>query len=271
MGDFTTIEPTSAALETLTDFLAWESCDENIDPLGTSLHSGSGLTLANISGHRDGCTTSCPGDMFYPLLSGVRQSTQDNIDTGCDVDVLAAPTVLAITFVGHDKIGLNWLDNSAAESGFELERSDNVDNNFNPIVQLPANTTTFSDNGVSPDNTYFYRVRAKQGNSYSDYSNVAAVITAVSSTASQLHGGSLVISPNPTSGQVLLSIENQWIGKTEVSIFDGFGRLVVPAFYEVKQNEKQVMPLDLGLMPVGLYWVKVAQGGEAKWAKVVRD
>ncbi len=271
MGDFTSIEPTPAALESLAKFLAWETCDENIDPLGTSFHNSSGLTLANVSGHRDGCSTSCPGDKFYPLLPNMRQATQENIDTGCEVEALTAPTVLAITFVSHDEIGLKWLDNSADESGYVIERSDNVDNNFSSIIQLPANATTFSDNGVSPNNTYFYRVRAQQGSTFSDYSNVAVAITSVSSTMTQLHGGMLSISPNPTNGQLLLSIENQWIGETEIAVFDGLGRMVVPAFYEVKQNEAQAIQLDLGQMPAGLYWVKMVQGGDAGWIKIMKN
>nr|MCU0347845.1 N-acetylmuramoyl-L-alanine amidase [Saprospiraceae bacterium] len=33
IGDFTSIQPQAAAMNTLADFLAWETCDENIDPL----------------------------------------------------------------------------------------------------------------------------------------------------------------------------------------------------------------------------------------------
>ncbi|MBK8563243.1 MAG: N-acetylmuramoyl-L-alanine amidase [Saprospiraceae bacterium] len=271
IGDFTSIQPQAAAMNTLADFLAWETCDENIDPLGTSFHSGSGLTLANVSGHRDGCNTSCPGDTFYPLLPNVRQATLDNIENGCDVTALEAPTVLAITFVSHNKINLQWLDNSNTEAGYVIERSDNVDNDFSPIIQLPANATAFSDNGVSPNNTYFYRVRAKQGSAFSDYSNVAVAITSVSSAPSQLHGGSFAISPNPTTGQVFLSIENQWVGRTEAAVFDGLGRMVIPAFYEVKQHEKQLIKLDLGHLSAGLYWVKMVQGTEVGWLKVAKN
>jgi hypothetical protein len=271
MGDFTAIEPTPAALESLAEFLAWETCDENIDPLGTSFHNSSGLTLANVSGHRDGCSTSCPGDKFYPLLPNMRQATQENIDTGCEVEALTAPTVLAITSISHDQIGLKWLDNSADETGYVIERSDSVDNNFSPISQLPANATAFSDNGVSSNKTYFYRVRAQQGSTFSDYSNVAVAITSVSSAATQLHDGLLRVSPNPTSGQSVLSIENQWIGRTEVAVFDGLGRMVVPAFYEVKQNRKQVIQLDLGHLPAGLYWVKMVQGTATGWLKVLKN
>ncbi len=80
MGDFTSVEPTPAALESLAQLLAWKACKESIDPAGQGFHSASGLGLDRISGHRDGnpgtqgCAsgTVCPGAQLYPLLPGVR-------------------------------------------------------------------------------------------------------------------------------------------------------------------------------------------------------
>lgn len=272
MGDFTNIQPTSAAVETLAEFLAWETCDENIDPLGTSFHSGSGLTLMNISGHRDGCNTSCPGDLFYPMLPDVRQATQTNINTGCDSEAVAAPTVLAITFVGDNNINLSWQDNSANETAYEVERSDDNDSSFGQIIQLPSNSTAYSDNTVTPGHTYFYRVRAKQGNTFSDYSNVAIAVTGVSAAESVLlNEQTVIISPNPTSGQVSLSVENQWIGKTEIAVFDTNGRGVVPFFIEVKTGEKQTVQLDLSGLSAGVFWVKMVQGKDSGLFKLVKN
>jgi N-acetylmuramoyl-L-alanine amidase/Secretion system C-terminal sorting domain len=72
LGDYTNITITSAARATLAQVLAWKACERNIDPLLTSFHANSGLTINNISGHRDGCATQCPGNTFYPDLPGVR-------------------------------------------------------------------------------------------------------------------------------------------------------------------------------------------------------
>jgi len=54
-----------------------------LDPLGSSFHNSSGLILKNISGHRDGCATSCPGDTFYPMLPSVRSGVKDWIENVC--------------------------------------------------------------------------------------------------------------------------------------------------------------------------------------------
>lgn len=83
IGDFTSATPTQAALSKLRDLLAWKACNINADPLATTFHVNSGLNLKRISGHRDGCTTACPGDAFYPMLPGIRQGVADHIATVC--------------------------------------------------------------------------------------------------------------------------------------------------------------------------------------------
>jgi hypothetical protein len=271
IGDFTDVQPTDEAIAELEDYLAWDCCDKNISPLGTGFHSGSGLVLPFIAGHRDGCMTSCPGDAFYPMLPAVRQATQDRIDNGCGSGVLAAPTVLAITYVGYNKISLSWQDNAVGETGYAIERSETTDDNFSQIVQLPSNAYAFSDNSVSPDLTYFYRVRAKQGTEFSAYSNVAVAVTSLSATASRIQGGTASIYPNPTTGLLNLSIDNQWIGLTKVLVFDAMGRLAAGPFYEEKNSEQASFKLDLSGLPSGVFMLKMAQGDEAGWFRIVKN
>ncbi len=83
IGDFTNAEPTDLAKNTLVELLSWKACDEDIDPLGTAWHPPSGQTLHNLVGHRDGCSTSCPGDLFYPQVPDIRQSVVDFIENEC--------------------------------------------------------------------------------------------------------------------------------------------------------------------------------------------
>ncbi|MEM8897399.1 MAG: N-acetylmuramoyl-L-alanine amidase [Bacteroidota bacterium] len=91
LGTFTDVAPTEEALTTLKGILAWKSCKSNINPLSNSLHTTSNLVLAHISGHRDGCSTLCPGDSLYSRLSGIRQDVQDLtmeclLTTALDID-----------------------------------------------------------------------------------------------------------------------------------------------------------------------------------------
>lgn len=73
IGDFTSSTPPPAALNSLKKLLAWKADQRGIDPAGQSRHAASGLTINNISGHRDGSgATECPGNAFYPMLPGIR-------------------------------------------------------------------------------------------------------------------------------------------------------------------------------------------------------
>lgn len=79
LGNFEEAEPASEALASLEDLLAWKSDQKGIDPLGQEYHASSGLTLFNISGHRDGCSTLCPGENLYLRLPAIRNNVQSLI------------------------------------------------------------------------------------------------------------------------------------------------------------------------------------------------
>lgn len=73
LGNFTDQQPTTAALDGLTELLSWKCDLEDINPLETTFHAGGNSNLINLAGHRDGCSTSCPGDAFYPQFDAFRQ------------------------------------------------------------------------------------------------------------------------------------------------------------------------------------------------------
>lgn len=83
MGNYTDVTPTENALNQLETLLAWKACERNIAPLESSYHSSSGFTITNISGHRDGCATECPGNSFYPMLTSVRQGVVNYTESNC--------------------------------------------------------------------------------------------------------------------------------------------------------------------------------------------
>lgn len=100
---------------------------------------------------------------------------------GCDDDSdprppFNAPTLLAATAASSSRIDLTWMDNTTNEEGFILERSlDGVA--FAEVATLPADTTAYSDLGLFPSTSYFYRVKAFLGSQESGWSNVAGAVT----------------------------------------------------------------------------------------------
>jgi len=89
----------------------------------------------------------------------------------------AAPTSLVATAINSSQINLTWVDNSNNETGFQIERSLTAGSGFVLISTEAPNITSFSDNGLNPQTTYYYRIRSIGTNGYSTYSIVANATT----------------------------------------------------------------------------------------------
>jgi hypothetical protein len=112
---------------------------------------------------------------------------------GCNVAPTppAAPTSLVATAATDTQINLTWTDNANNESGFEIERSPDG-STWALRATVGANTTSYSDTGLTPNTIYYYRVRAYNANGYSAYSNTASATTLP--TAPKMHVESIVMS-----------------------------------------------------------------------------
>jgi hypothetical protein len=87
------------------------------------------------------------------------------------------PTGLMTSVLSRSQINLSWQDNSQREKESKIERSGDGQT-WKEIGRVAANITTYLDKeGLKPQRTYQYRVRAssKQGNS--GYSNVSTATT----------------------------------------------------------------------------------------------
>ena len=89
--------------------------------------------------------------------------------------VLAAPGNLQAT-AANGSVQLTWIDQSSGETEFVIERARDKRDSFAVLVHVPANTTSYTDAGLSRG-WYRYRVRAYSSvtGQYSSYSPVVEV------------------------------------------------------------------------------------------------
>jgi hypothetical protein len=127
------------------------------------------------SGVKFACATPANGIVYVGTSSQLVAYSSTITSTSAP----AAPTGLIATATGASTISLSWTDNSNNETSFLIERSsDGI--NFTQIGTVGVNVTTFTDQNLSYDETYYYRVRAAntfQTLSYSAYTNIANATT----------------------------------------------------------------------------------------------
>jgi hypothetical protein len=137
----------------------------------------------------------------------------------------AAPTNLTAAASSDTSIELSWDDASSDEDGFYVDRSLDSVTWDEEIANLPADSSSYSDSGLTSSTTYFYRVRSynAQGEGVSD------VTSAVTNAA-----------PSGNTSPVLNLADNLKMGPTQVTAaylgsvrvwpeFDGIWRFDTPS------------------------------------------
>ncbi|WP_434036525.1 LamG-like jellyroll fold domain-containing protein [Formosa sp. 4Alg 33] len=130
----------------------------------------------NIEVYINGITNETPPDFIYPPSD----------ITFTEIVSTETPPSAALT--------VNWGDNATNEDQYVVERSDNG-TDFIVISTLDANTISYTDTGLTPNTTYYYRVKAINSTEFSVYNTIASVTTQrIPSTPDKAN------SPIPTSG-----------------------------------------------------------------------
>ena len=107
--------------------------------------------------------------------------TTTNPETTAPTAVVA-PGNLTATLggkVSRPQVSLKWTDNSADETNFTVERSEDNGSTWKVLTSsLAANATGYTDKAaVSGGKAYTYRVKATKGTESSAYSNTASATT----------------------------------------------------------------------------------------------
>lgn len=96
---------------------------------------------------------------------------------GANYVVYGAPSDLTATPTFSSQINLSWADNSGAESGFKIERSEDGVTGWAEVATVGAGVTSYSDTGLACNTGFDYRVRAYTSSADGSYSGTASAQT----------------------------------------------------------------------------------------------
>ena len=103
------------------------------------------------------------------------------IAAGGASDVIPPPSNLTASARSSGRrvqVTVSWKDNSATETGFEIERCTGANcADFQLTATVGANVVRYRDRNIAPATSYSYRARATSNSGPSEYSNVATVLT----------------------------------------------------------------------------------------------
>ena len=122
-----------------------------------------------------------PNTRYFYRIRAVNASGAGPFSTVADATTPdappAAPARLTATPTTPSQVVLTWVDLSTNESGFQLERGSSATGTFTKLADLPATTTTYTDNGLADATAYCYRVRALNAAGASAYTEAVCVTT----------------------------------------------------------------------------------------------
>lgn len=128
------------------------------------------------------------GGGYYMYMNSIVLESYDSATT------VLNPLNLRATATGNKTIALNWADRASNETGYQVWRAVSG-GSYAQIATLPANTVSYTDNNLSVNQKYYYKVRAARLGSNSDFSNAASATTLGFSV--QVNFSELLVAPAP--------------------------------------------------------------------------
>ncbi|MEW6416696.1 MAG: fibronectin type III domain-containing protein [Nitrospirota bacterium] len=146
-----------------------------------------------------------PGTIYYYRVRAYNEGGDSNYSNEANATTLplppTSPSGLTATTISSIQVNLSWADTSNNETGFKIERKEEVSGTYSQIATVGTNVTIYSDRGLTANTTYYYRVRAYNDAGDSNYSNEANATTLPPSTNITLNitsplDGSIVYRPD---------------------------------------------------------------------------
>ena len=250
--------------------LTWIDNSDNEDgfKIESSLDGSTGWTQitsvpANAITYSDG-GLSCETAYYYRVRayniagnSAYTNVSNATTDTCPIVTVPLSPSGPTAIAVSASSIDLSWTDNADNEDNFKIESSPDGSTDWVEIATVSANTTVYTNNGLSCGITYYYRVLASNTSGNSEYSNISNATTDACvgnvyyvDKANKLGNGSNNSWPG-TIDQPKNDVDADWFrynlqpGDTVIllqSDIDAYGRMLITNTAGTVENPIVVMP-----------------------------
>jgi hypothetical protein len=271
LGDFNNTMPSSAALKSLVRLLAYRTSASALNVLGTAYHDNSQRTLSIVSGHRDGCSTDCPGNAFYPTLPTLRSRVwallnPPTIQTPAAIVRTPSSVEFAARIVPNGSEIIVFLEWDAAPSVPSVLRNRQRVRTFSATDTASPVRITLTD--FAPNASVVYRFVAENSDTLavSEQQTVRLTQTGIrqhsSAVVSSVH--SLHIAPNPTSSESVFSYRLETASFVRLTLVGSHGRAMRELLAAQQAEGMQTCTIDCSMLGSGVYYV-YCETGEGRY------
>ncbi|MDN4166957.1 N-acetylmuramoyl-L-alanine amidase [Cytophagales bacterium LB-30] len=243
LGNYETAQVSEATLGQLEDLITWKLKKEGLNPLASSAHPANS-DLGVIAGHRNGCSTACPGENAYQLLQTIRENVADKLNACGEMPALQAAFSLSATeLLEGDTLYLRDESQGAPDAyrwevpGAEPELSFEV----NPSFILPQ------------AGSYSIRLEVSRQGVTSTIEQVNAV-TVLPREEEEEEEVPLLIYPNPITGKYLRMEGVPSASIKSIYWVNAQGQVIAS---EVPEQEADILFISIEMLPQGVYILHV--------------
>lgn len=180
-----------------------------------------------------------PRTKYYYRLKAVGENGESNYTPHLELNTPdhIPPTILEGNFDETGQVVLTWSDQGNNKEGYYLQRSVSREFHHTREFFLNKDVHRFNDSEVVPGTEFFYRIRAFNDETVSDFSNTFSIV--VPSINPHLDSDSLSLFPNPTKGLFYFRLNNSDSGLVNIRITNMLGQVVFDEEYIKKFSSFQ--------------------------------
>ena len=180
----------------------------------------------------------------------------------------AAPSNLETVTVSSAGATIKWKDNATNETAYKVERSDNNNTSYVIVGNLGANSTQYTSTNLVAGNTYYFRVKCQNALGFSNVSNEIEIPFFVG-IENELSLDVLNIYPNPANDQLNIFIEDEYTGKTELSLMNEIGMVVWKKSFD-KTDMIYQTEINMSDLSNGIYYLQINSDQKSITKKVMK-
>lgn len=193
---------------------------------------------------------------------------------GNEIYVPETPGNLNSTVLGSTSIRINWVDNSGSEDKFMIERSLDGGTSWTLRDSVPANTSQYTDNGLTPNTEYCYRVYAVNCMGVSPNSNqtcATTTLTGVNITGNEIPKVFNLYQnfPNPFNPVTKIKFDIPKPSFVRITIYDALGRQTIELVNQQLSAGSFTADWNASSFASGIYFYKIEAGDYINEMKMV--